>query len=443
MKIGPDGAIYVCDWYNPIIGHYQASFRHPDRDKTHGRIWRITCKDRPLVKPPKIAGAPLEELFENLKSGERWVREMTRLELMGRKTEEVVKVALKWGQSQESSLTELKSTRRNRYMPDEGEIAEAVIHERALMELLNVLEAHGSSDAGPIALALADKAESSDIRAYAAGFLSRSYELKEISATALDNMLSGLARDPVPRVRLAVVVSAGDIPLEASILAAMQAEYVAIGFDHGKPDKFEKKALESAVPKIAEVILKAKPTEVNRSDEVMGFIKRYLPEAPSKSLPAQPSAKSADKISATVPATGKLRATPEFVAVLVKEVRESGDAKHGGEVYRRAELTCTACHSIADQGGRIGPPLDAVGSRAAARLHHRRHARAAARDQGKLRSPATHHQGRPHRPRLHRRPRSAADHRARSGDGCGNEIRQRRHHRAKTTRQLHAGGPGG
>ena len=48
VKIGPDGAIYLCDWYNPIIGHYQASFRHPDRDKAHGRIWRITYKGRPL-----------------------------------------------------------------------------------------------------------------------------------------------------------------------------------------------------------------------------------------------------------------------------------------------------------------------------------------------------------------------------------------------------------
>ncbi|HLF92145.1 MAG TPA: PVC-type heme-binding CxxCH protein, partial [Planctomycetota bacterium] len=37
VRVGPDGAIYVADWYNPIIGHYQASFRHPDRDKTHGR----------------------------------------------------------------------------------------------------------------------------------------------------------------------------------------------------------------------------------------------------------------------------------------------------------------------------------------------------------------------------------------------------------------------
>ncbi len=74
VKFGPDGAIYVADWYNPIIGHYQASYRHPDRDKGHGRIWRITYKGRPLVKPPQLAGAPADELFTVLGSPERWVK---------------------------------------------------------------------------------------------------------------------------------------------------------------------------------------------------------------------------------------------------------------------------------------------------------------------------------------------------------------------------------
>src|SRR4029434_10211680 len=83
VKIGPDGAIYICDWFNPIIGHYQASFRHPDRDKTHGRIWRIKAKGRPLVQQPPIAGAPLDQLFENLKSEERWTRYQTKRGLAG------------------------------------------------------------------------------------------------------------------------------------------------------------------------------------------------------------------------------------------------------------------------------------------------------------------------------------------------------------------------
>ena len=74
MKIGPDGAIWVADWFNPIIGHYQASFRHPDRDKTHGRIWRVTAKGRDLVKKPKLVDATIPELLERLKDPEDWTR---------------------------------------------------------------------------------------------------------------------------------------------------------------------------------------------------------------------------------------------------------------------------------------------------------------------------------------------------------------------------------
>lgn len=51
IRIGPDGAIYIADWFNPIIGHYQASLRHPDRDEQHGRIWRMTAKGNELQEP--------------------------------------------------------------------------------------------------------------------------------------------------------------------------------------------------------------------------------------------------------------------------------------------------------------------------------------------------------------------------------------------------------
>jgi putative heme-binding domain-containing protein len=50
IRIGPDGAIYIADWFNPIIGHYQASLRHPDRDREHGRVWRMVAKNRSLLK---------------------------------------------------------------------------------------------------------------------------------------------------------------------------------------------------------------------------------------------------------------------------------------------------------------------------------------------------------------------------------------------------------
>lgn len=88
-RMGPDGALYVCDWYNPIIGHYQASYRHPQRDRAHGRIWRVAAKGRPPVRPPDLASMTTPELVGQLRSPERWVRDQARRLLFHRPTPEV------------------------------------------------------------------------------------------------------------------------------------------------------------------------------------------------------------------------------------------------------------------------------------------------------------------------------------------------------------------
>ncbi len=62
LEFGPDGSLYVVDWYNPLIGHMQHNLRDPNRDVRHGRIWRITAKGRPLVAEAKIADASIPEL---------------------------------------------------------------------------------------------------------------------------------------------------------------------------------------------------------------------------------------------------------------------------------------------------------------------------------------------------------------------------------------------
>tara|TARA_R110002096_G_scaffold182022_3_gene359784 strand:- start:30 stop:2702 length:2673 start_codon:yes stop_codon:yes gene_type:complete len=76
IRIGPDGAIYVADWFNPIIGHYQASLRHPDRDAEHGRIWRVSAKGRALNDRSKWAHAESIPLlsFPNLAEAESLVQ---------------------------------------------------------------------------------------------------------------------------------------------------------------------------------------------------------------------------------------------------------------------------------------------------------------------------------------------------------------------------------
>ena len=44
MTMGPDGCLYIVDWYNKIISHNEVARNHPDRDKQSGRIWRIKPK---------------------------------------------------------------------------------------------------------------------------------------------------------------------------------------------------------------------------------------------------------------------------------------------------------------------------------------------------------------------------------------------------------------
>lgn len=44
LQLGPDGGLYVADFYNCIIGHYEVDLKHPRRDRHRGRIWRIVWK---------------------------------------------------------------------------------------------------------------------------------------------------------------------------------------------------------------------------------------------------------------------------------------------------------------------------------------------------------------------------------------------------------------
>jgi glucose/arabinose dehydrogenase len=44
LQLGPDGGLYVADFYNCIIGHYEVDLKHPRRDRDRGRIWRILWK---------------------------------------------------------------------------------------------------------------------------------------------------------------------------------------------------------------------------------------------------------------------------------------------------------------------------------------------------------------------------------------------------------------
>ena len=96
LEVGGDGALYVSDWCNVLIGHMQHNMRDPNRDHKHGRIYRVTYKGRPLVKRVKLRGKPIEEVCQAFFAKENGTRYRARLELSGRKSKEVAEKVAKW-----------------------------------------------------------------------------------------------------------------------------------------------------------------------------------------------------------------------------------------------------------------------------------------------------------------------------------------------------------
>jgi len=96
FKFGDDGAMYVADWANALIGHMQHNVRDPARDHEHGRIYRVTAKGRPLEAHVAIDGQPIEALLDVLKHPTNGVRLRARIELSEHDTALVITAAQAW-----------------------------------------------------------------------------------------------------------------------------------------------------------------------------------------------------------------------------------------------------------------------------------------------------------------------------------------------------------
>ncbi|MGK0185574.1 MAG: putative heme-binding domain-containing protein [Verrucomicrobiales bacterium] len=94
--MGPDGALYIADWYNPIIQHGEVDFRDGRRDHGHGRIWRITAINRPLLDKPDYKNPDIDALLDLLKAEENWVRLFAKQELKQRKSHATISRIEAW-----------------------------------------------------------------------------------------------------------------------------------------------------------------------------------------------------------------------------------------------------------------------------------------------------------------------------------------------------------
>ncbi|HEV3343443.1 MAG TPA: HEAT repeat domain-containing protein [Pirellulales bacterium] len=91
LKLGPDGALYIADFYNCIIGHYEVPLTHPRRDRERGRIWKVSYRRQGSDAPPggehfDLATKSPQELAELLGHPNLSVRMLATEELAGRET---------------------------------------------------------------------------------------------------------------------------------------------------------------------------------------------------------------------------------------------------------------------------------------------------------------------------------------------------------------------
>ncbi len=90
IEVGGDGALYVSDWHNTLIGHMQHNMRDPNRDHEHGRIYRVTATGRPLSQPAKMKGKPIRDVCQYFFAPDNSTRYRARLELSSHKTADIV-----------------------------------------------------------------------------------------------------------------------------------------------------------------------------------------------------------------------------------------------------------------------------------------------------------------------------------------------------------------
>lgn len=252
VSVGPDGAMYLADWLNPVIGHYQASYADPRRDRTHGRIWRISAKGYKPVKQPALADMTPAELLEQLKSPERWTRYQAKRLLFALPDEQVLAAC-------------------------DAFLANNTEDEHLLMEVCGVYQAHMAPRPALLKTLLA--AKDARVRAYAARVTA---EWAPVLPDALE-LLTQAVGDEHPRVRLEAVVATSHIPQPGSVEVAVQAL--------AQPsDRFIDYALKQAVralqPQWQKPVAEGKLTFGGKADQ-LAYVKKIASTAPEVAHPGQ------------------------------------------------------------------------------------------------------------------------------------------------------------
>ena len=211
-EVGPDGSVWVIDWYNYIIQHNPIpkgfekgkgnAYVTPLRDKRHGRVYRVTHKDGKPSKTFDLSKASPSQLVDAIRSeNQLWRMHAQRL-LVERGDASVAADLVKLIDDQSVDAIGLNAP---------------AIHALWTLQGLGVLDGpKGNPDAAAVARR-ALKHPSAGVRKAALEVLPRSDD----SADAL--LAAKVLEDADPQVRKSALLALADMPARESAGAAVYA----------------------------------------------------------------------------------------------------------------------------------------------------------------------------------------------------------------------------
>lgn len=313
LTFGPDGCLYITDWYNRIISHNEIARDHPARDKERGRIWRVRHRSQTLATVPDMTRVPTADLPAHLQADRSWEMRAAWHQIGERKAVELI-----------PALTQI--------LTDAKAGTDTRIH------ALWSLEELGHFDAALWKSLLTDA--STDLRREAVRALSTLNIAEDITF----DLLQPLSDERQWTVRYEVLRffrrAAGPVnprhiawlrrwsiePAPKTEIKGWNGTYLALGGSYER-----------------------------------AFQDFLLSLAETKSPAAQIAESKWDKVIATAPApSAEALAKIEARLTSVKKLVTNAKAEQGRPIV---ESLCLACHVIGGKGTSLGPPLDGSSKR--------------------------------------------------------------------------------
>ncbi|TWT91293.1 PVC-type heme-binding CxxCH protein [Stieleria varia] len=314
-KIGPDGAIWFGDWCNALIGHMQYSQRDPNRDHTHGRVYRMINTKKPLLPVVDYSNASIRMMLDDLRVPELRTRYRIRRELRARDRAEVLATVRRWAAEQTDAL----------------QLCEAMWIQESFREL----------DPSLLARILSE----SDYRARAAAINAITNERDRVDG--FHDYLAAAVKDPHPRVRLEALRG-------ISFLETPDATELALAVSDQPMDHWLEYTMEHTLQALEPQWSEQQKNEnflANSSEQAKKYFQRYV-------RMSGPGGDAVIPLEIAENVDGDMRGRYQAVRMLAG-IR-GGNADRGANVFKQV---CSACHMIGDLGKKFGPELSDIGQR--------------------------------------------------------------------------------